>query len=138
MEPKFTQTLVQPTLYLLLSKISRWPLYIKIQKSTPWISQCFQLPRRISCTNQPNCNLIQDFQRTTPCKIFKFIRDRFIHQGSKQESTQDCPEWQYIKMYTYIQINLHLLAKHQSIQNPGNVYQIIKNMSLKNDINVYY
>ena len=56
--------------------------------SNEFPNQCFQLPRRISCTNQLNCDLIQDFQRTTPCTIIKFIRDRIIHQGSKYSTSK--------------------------------------------------
>ena len=109
MEFKSTQTLVQPTLYILLSKMTHSsPCIGTFQNSTPT-----NFPVPTSTTKNimhylTNCNLIQDLQRTKLGKIFKFIKDRFIYQGSKLWSTQDqhkaskqdCPKWQYMNLYT--------------------------------------
>ena len=48
MEFKSTQTLVQPTLYILLSKMTLVQILSKILLQR--FSQCLHLPRRISCT----------------------------------------------------------------------------------------
>ena len=85
MEFKSTQTLVQPTLYILFPKR---PLYRYFPK---FYSNDF--PNAYIYHEEyhalANCNLIQDLQRTKFGKIFKFIKDRFIYQGSKLWSTQD-------------------------------------------------
>ena len=104
----------------------RWPLYNTIQSFTP-----INFPMPSSTTKKimhylANCTLSKNSKEQHLVQSSKFIKDSIIHQGSKQMNASKIVlndnTWECIHRSKN---NLHLLAKHQSIQNLGNVYQII-------------